>query len=94
MMAMSIGIPRRSLRGIKNIGIIKNLDDLPNQLWSKLKANDSLVIMTNKDSVKIRNILDQRSTKLSKVQMSDLSIPIFALASHSISRFKASSKNF
>ena len=42
---------------IKNIGIVKNLDDLSSQLWSKLKANDSLVIMTNKDSVEIRNIL-------------------------------------
>jgi len=42
---------------IKNIGIVKNLDDLSRQLWSKLKANDSLVIMTNKDSVEIRDIL-------------------------------------
>ena len=42
---------------IKNIGIVKNLDDLSSQLWSKLKANDSLVIMTNKDSAEIRNIL-------------------------------------
>ena len=43
--------------GIKNIGIVKNLDDLSHQLWSKLKADDSLVIMTNKDSVDIRSIL-------------------------------------
>ena len=43
--------------GIKNIGIVKNLDDLSHQLWSKLKADDSLVIMTNKDSVEIRDIL-------------------------------------
>ena len=42
---------------INNIGIVKNLDDLSRQLWSKLKANDSLVIMTNKDSVEIRDIL-------------------------------------
>ena len=42
---------------IKNIRIVKNLDDLSRQLWSKLKANDSLVIMTNKDSVEIRDIL-------------------------------------
>ena len=42
---------------IKNIGIVKNLDDLSRQLWSKFKANDSLVIMTNKDSVEIRDIL-------------------------------------
>ena len=43
--------------GIKNIGIVKNLDDLSHQLWSKLKTDDSLVIMTNKDSVDIRSIL-------------------------------------
>jgi UDP-N-acetylmuramate-alanine ligase len=42
---------------IKNIGIVKNLDDLSHQLWSKLKTDDSLVIMTNKDSVDIRSIL-------------------------------------
>ena len=43
--------------GIKNIGIVKNLDDLSDQLWTKLKCQDTLVIMTNKNSVEIRNIL-------------------------------------
>jgi len=48
---------KEEFMGIKNIGIVKNLDDLSHQLWSKLKADDSLVIMTNKDSVDIRSIL-------------------------------------
>ena len=48
---------QKEFLGIKNIGIAKNMDDLAVQLWSKLKVDDSLVIMTNKDSVGIRNIL-------------------------------------
>ena len=48
---------QKEFLGIKNIGIAKNMDDLSDQLWSKLKVDDSLVIMTNKDSVGIRNIL-------------------------------------
>ena len=42
---------------IKNIGIVKNLDDLSDQLSTKLKSEDTVVIMTNKNSVGIRNIL-------------------------------------
>jgi len=42
---------------IKNIGIVKNLDDLSDQLSTKLKSGDTVVIMTNKNSVGIRNIL-------------------------------------
>jgi len=48
---------QKEFLGIKNVGIAKNMDDLSDQLWSKLKVDDSLVIMTNKDSVGIRNIL-------------------------------------
>ncbi len=43
--------------GIKNIGIVKNLNDLSNQIWTKLKYEDTVVIMTNKNSVGIRNII-------------------------------------
>ena len=42
---------------INNVGIAKDMNDLTEQLWAKLKVDDSLVIMTNKDSVGIRNIL-------------------------------------
>ena len=48
---------QKEFLGIKNVGIAKNMEDLSDQLWSKLKVDDSLVIMTNKDSVGIRNIL-------------------------------------
>ena len=48
---------QKEFLGIENVGIAKNMDDLSDQLWSKLKVDDSLVIMTNKDSVGIRNIL-------------------------------------
>lgn len=48
---------QKEFLGIKNVGVAKNMDDLSDQLWSKLKVDDSLVIMTNKDSVGIRNIL-------------------------------------
>ena len=50
--------------GIKNIGIVKNLDDLSDQLSTKLKSEDTVVIMTNKNSVGIRNIFNKRSTSL------------------------------
>ena len=43
--------------GIKNIGIVKNLNDLSNQIWTKLKYEDTVVIMTNKNSVGIRDII-------------------------------------
>ena len=43
--------------GINNIGIARNMDDLSDQLWNKLQVDDFLVIMTNRDSVGIRNIL-------------------------------------
>ena len=39
-----------------NIGVVTNIRDLSDQLWDKLKVDDSLVIMTNKDSLKIRNL--------------------------------------
>ncbi len=42
---------------MSNIGIVKNLDDLSSQLWTKLKFEDTVVIMTNKSSIGIRNIL-------------------------------------
>ena len=42
---------------IKNVGITKNLNDLSAQLWAKLTPLDPLVIMTNKKSLEIRNIV-------------------------------------
>ena len=42
--------------GIKNIGIVRNLDELSDQVLTKLKSEDKVVIMTNKNSVGIRNI--------------------------------------
>ena len=47
---------KKEFQDVKNISIVKNLDDLSRQLWAKLKSEDTVVIMTNKNSVKLRNI--------------------------------------
>ena len=47
---------KKEFQDVKNISIVKNLDDLSRQLWAKLKSEDTVVIMTNKSSVKLRNI--------------------------------------
>ena len=47
---------KKEFQDDKNISIVKNLDDLSRQLWAKLKSEDTVVIMTNKNSVKLRNI--------------------------------------
>ena len=50
---------------IKNIGLVKNLHDLSDQLMIKLKSQDTVLIMTNKNSVGIRNIFRKMPTSLS-----------------------------
>jgi UDP-N-acetylmuramate-alanine ligase len=44
---------------IQNVSILKTLDDLHKQIQSKIKPGDSLIIMTNSDSMRIINILKQ-----------------------------------
>ena len=52
----------KEFQDIKNIGIVKSLDDLSHQLWAKLKCEDTVVIMTNKNSVGVRNIFIKNSS--------------------------------
>ena len=52
----------KEFQDIKNIGIAKSLDDLSHQLWTKLKCEDTVVIMTNKNSVGVRNIFIKNSS--------------------------------
>jgi UDP-N-acetylmuramate: L-alanyl-gamma-D-glutamyl-meso-diaminopimelate ligase len=44
---------------IQNVSILKTLGDLPDQIQSKIKPGDSLIIMTNSDSKRIINILEK-----------------------------------
>ena len=53
---------QEEFQDVKNIGFVKNLDDLSHQLWTKLKSEDTVVIMTNKNSVQLRNIFFNNSS--------------------------------
>jgi len=46
----------KEFQDVINIGIVKNLDDLSYELRAKLKSEDTVVIMTNKNSIEVRNI--------------------------------------
>jgi UDP-N-acetylmuramate: L-alanyl-gamma-D-glutamyl-meso-diaminopimelate ligase len=51
---------REEFAEIENVAILKTLVDLPDQVQSKIKPGDSLIIMTNSDSMRISNVLKKK----------------------------------